>query len=70
MDPRSHEWGYMGRMFFATKMWAPAAAAPFLGAHLKSLQDYPPRQRANSLSLKKVIEKAMKQMDNPASSSN
>jgi hypothetical protein len=24
MDPHSHEWGYIGRQFFATKMWAPA----------------------------------------------
>jgi arylsulfatase len=70
MDPHSHEWGYIGRMFFATKMWAPAAASPFLAAHLKSLQDYPPRQGADSLSLKKVIEGAMKKMENPTGGSN
>jgi arylsulfatase len=70
MDPQSHEYGYIGRMFFATKMWAPAAATPFLGAHLKSLQEYPPRQGADSLSLKKVIDGVMKKMENPGNSSN
>ena len=70
MDPESHEWGYIGRKFFAQKMWAATAASPFLGAHLQSLQDYPPRQGADSLSLKKVIEETMKKMENPRGSSN
>ena len=70
MDPQSHEWGYAGRKFFAQKMWAPTAAGPFLAAHLKSLQEYPPRQGADSLSMQKAIESAMKKMDNPHGSSN
>jgi arylsulfatase len=70
MDPQSHEWGYVGRKFFAQKMWAPAAASPFLAAHLQSLQEYPPRQGADSLSMKKAIEEAMKKMDRPQGSSN
>jgi hypothetical protein len=70
MDPQSHEWGYIGRKFFAQKMWAPAASSSFLGAHLKSLQDYPPRQGADSLSMKKAIDKAMQQMESPQGSSN
>ena len=70
MDPESHEWGYIGRKFFAQKMWAPTAASPFLAAHLKSLQDYPPRQGADSLNMKKAIEEAMKKMDNPRGGSN
>ena len=70
MDPESHEWGYIGRKFFAQKMWAPTAATPFLAVHLKSLQDYPPRQGADSLSMKKAIEGAMKKMENPQGSSN
>jgi arylsulfatase A-like enzyme len=70
MDPESHEWGYIGRMFFAEKMWAPTAAGPFLGAHLKSLQDYPPRQGADTLSMKKAIDDTMKKMDNANGSSN
>jgi arylsulfatase len=70
MDPESHEWGYVGRKFFAQKMWAPTAASPFLAEHLKSLQDYPPRQGADSLSMKKVIESAMSKMNNPGGSSN
>ena len=70
MDPQNHEWGYIGRKFFASKMWAATASGPFLGAHLKSLQDYPPRQGADSLSMKKVIEGAMKKMESPQGSSN
>lgn len=49
MDPESHEWGYIGRKFFASKMWAPTAAGPFLAAHLKSLSDYPPSQGRRNL---------------------
>jgi arylsulfatase A-like enzyme len=70
MDPQSHEWGYIGRKFFAQKMWAPTAAGPFLATHLKSLQDYPPRQGADSLSMKKAIEEAMKKMESPNSAGN
>jgi arylsulfatase len=70
MDPESHEWGYIGRKFVAQKLWAPTAAGPFLAAHLKSLADYPPRQTADSLSMKKAVERAMKMLDNPKGSSN
>jgi len=70
MDPESHEWGYIGRKFFASKLWAPTAAGPFLAAHLKSLQEYPPSQGADTLSMKKAIENAMAKMDSPHGSSN
>jgi arylsulfatase A-like enzyme len=70
MDPHSHEWGYIGRKFLGEKLWAPTASAAFLGAHLKSLQEYPPRQGADSLSMKKAIEGAMKKMESPQGSSN
>ena len=60
---------YEGRKFFASKLWAPTAAGPFLAAHLKSLQDYPPRQGADTLSMKKAVEDAMKKLDNPHGSS-
>jgi arylsulfatase A-like enzyme len=70
MDPESHEWGYIGRKFFAQKMWAPTAAGPFLAAHLKSLADYPPSQGADSLSLKKNIEAVMAKLESPNGSSN
>jgi hypothetical protein len=70
MDPASHEWGYIGRKFFAEKMWAPAAASSFLADHLKSLQEFPPRRGADSFSMKKAIEGAMKKMDSPNNSSN
>lgn len=62
MDPESHEYGYIGRMFFARKMWAPTAGGVFIQAHLKSLAVYPPRQGADSLSMKKVLDEAMKKI--------
>ncbi len=70
MDPESKEWGYIGRWFFAKKMWAPTAASPFIAEHLKSLAEYPPRQKADTLSLKKALEGVMKKMENPGASSN
>jgi arylsulfatase A-like enzyme len=70
MDPQSHEWGYVGRKFFAQKMWAPTALGPFLQAHLKSLQEFPPRQGADTLSMKKAVEDAMKKTENAHGSSN
>ncbi|MGC3944824.1 MAG: arylsulfatase [Chryseolinea sp.] len=66
MTPDSEEWGYIGKKFLAQKLWAPTAAVPFLQAHLKSLQDYPPSQGGESLSMKKSIESAMDKMQNPS----
>jgi arylsulfatase A-like enzyme len=70
MTPDSEEWGYAGRKFLAEKLWAPTGAGPFLAAHLKSLQDFPPSQGADTLSMKKAVEEAMKKLDNPRGSSN
>jgi arylsulfatase len=70
MDPESHEWGYIGRKFVAAKLWAPTAASQFIGAHLQTLMKYPPRQAADTLSMKKAIEAAMAKMENPHGSSN
>lgn len=70
MDPESHEWGYIGRKFFGAKAWAPTAAGPFLAAHLKSLGDYPPRQGADTLSMKKAIDETMQKLESPNRSSN
>jgi arylsulfatase len=70
MDPESEEWGYVGRKFVASKLWAPTAAGPFLAAHLKSLSDYPPSQGADTLSLKKAIEAAMRKMEQPTGGNN
>jgi arylsulfatase len=70
MDPESSEWGYVGRKFLASKLWAPTAAGPFLQAHLQSLQEFPPSQGADTLSMKKAIENAMSKMNNPHGSSN
>ena len=68
--PNSEEFGYAGRMFLAQKLWAPTGAGPFLAAHLKSLQDFPPSQGADTLSMKKAVDEAMKKLENPAASSN
>ncbi len=65
MDPQSKEWGYVGRKFFASKLWAPTAAGPFLAAHLKSLTEYPPRQAADTLSMKKALDAVMEKLENP-----
>ena len=70
MTPDSEEWGYIGRKFLAEKLWAPTGAGPFLAAHLKSLEEFPPRQGADTLSMKKAIDEAMKKMDTPNGSSN
>ncbi len=64
VDPQSAEWGYIGRKFFAAKMWAPTAAGPFMAAHLQSLEAYPPRQKADTLSLKKALEGVMAKLEN------
>jgi hypothetical protein len=66
MDPESKEWGYIGRKFFATKMWAPNAAVPFVASHLKSLMEYPPRQAADTLSIKKALDAVMKKLEDPS----
>jgi len=51
MDPESEEWGYIGRKFLAAKLWAPTAAARLLKAHLMSVQEFPPSQGADTLSI-------------------
>jgi len=70
MTPDSEEWGYAGKKFLAQKLWAPTGAGPFLAAHLKSLADFPPSQGADTLSMKKAVESAMKKLDSPRGSSN
>jgi arylsulfatase len=52
------------------KLWAPTSAGPFLAAHLKSLQDFPPSQGADTLSMKKAIDEAMRKMENMKGGSN
>jgi arylsulfatase len=62
MDQESHEFGSAGRKFFASKMWALNSSGPFLMAHIKSLMDFPPRQGADSLSMKKILDETMKKL--------
>ena len=70
MDPESEEWGYIGRRFFASKLWAPNAGTPFIAEHLESLKAYPPRQAADTLSMHKALESAMAKLAAPNGSSN
>jgi arylsulfatase len=63
MDPESHEYGYIGRKFFASKMWVPTAGGPYVAELVQSLLAYPPRQGADSLSAKKVLDEAMKKLE-------
>ncbi len=70
MTPDSEEWGYVGRKFLAAKLWAPTAAGPFIAEHLKSLAEFPPRQKADTLSIKKALEKVQQQMENPKAGNN
>ena len=65
MTPDSEEWKYIGQKFLAQKLWAPTAAVPFIVAHLKSLEEFPPSQGADTLSMKKAIDGVMKKMENP-----
>jgi arylsulfatase len=70
VTPDAPGYEYAGRKFVAQKLWAPTAAGPFLAAQLKSLSDYPPSQGADTLSMRKAIEDAMKKLENPGGSSN
>jgi len=62
-DPLSPEWGYMARKLFAEKMWTFIPAQGLIAAHIKSLQEWPPRQRAQSLSMQKAMEQAMQAIE-------
>jgi hypothetical protein len=70
VTPDARGFEYEGRKFLAEKLWAPTGVGPFLAAHLKSLQDFPPRQGADMLSMKRAVEDAMKKAENPSRSSN
>ena len=62
-DPHSPEWGYMGRKLFAEKLWTLVPAQGLIAEHVKSLQEWPPRQRADSLSMQKAMDKVMEQLE-------
>jgi arylsulfatase len=52
MTPDSREFAYMGQKFFAQKMWVGSGAGPVIAEHLKSLQEFPPSQGADTFSMK------------------
>ncbi len=62
IDPESEEWGYIGRLFMARKMWTMIPAQGIIRQHLQTLVDYPPRQAATSLSIRRAVEEIMKNM--------
>jgi arylsulfatase A-like enzyme len=70
VTPDAPGFEYAGRKFVAQKLWAPTAAVPFLTEHLKSLQEFPPSQGADTLSMKKAVDQAMKKMESANHSSN
>jgi arylsulfatase A-like enzyme len=70
MDPQSHEWGDQGRRFFAQHMWVGVSAAPFIAEHIKSLVEFPPRQKADTLNIKKALDGVMEKMNNPTGGNN
>jgi hypothetical protein len=45
-------------------MWTLVPAQGIIAQHMKSLQEWPPRQRAESLSLQKSTERVMQQLEN------
>jgi len=51
-------------------MWVGSASGPVIAAHLKSLQEFPPSQGADTFSMKKNIESVMKKLETPNASSN
>jgi len=65
MDQESHEWGTTARRFFASKLWALNSSSPYISAHIKSLVEYPPRQGADSLSIKKILDETMRKLEAP-----
>jgi len=69
MTPDSESYAYIARKFFAQKMWAGAPAGAIIAEHLKSLQEFPPSQGADTLSMKKAIENVMKKLESPNGSS-
>ncbi len=62
-DPHSPEWGYMGRKLFAEKLWTLIPAQGIIAAHIESLTAWPPRQRADSLSMQKAMDAVMRQLE-------
>jgi len=70
VTPDSEENQFAARLFVGQKLWAPTAAGPYLAAHLKSLEDFPPSQGSDTLSMKKAIDETMKKMESPNRSCN
>ena len=66
MDQESHEFGYIGRKLFAQKMWTLIPAQGVLAQHIETLKQFPPRQRAESLSMEKAMDALMKSMEQSA----
>jgi arylsulfatase len=61
-----------GFVSYLSRRWLLTAlrVGPFLAAHLESPQDIPPSQGADTLSMKKAIDEAMRKVENLKGGSN
>ena len=53
----------MGRKLFAEKLWTLIPAQGIIAGHIKSLKEWPPRQRAESMSMQKAMETVMQAIE-------
>jgi hypothetical protein len=51
-------------------MWAIATSGPFIAEHLKSLEEFPPSQGADTLSMKKALDETMQKLEKSARGKN
>ena len=54
----------------ADEIWAIATAGPFIAEHLKSLEEFPPSQGADTLSMKKALDETMKKLESSSRGKN
>jgi len=66
MTPDSDEFGYIGRLFFAQKFWAPTGAVP-PGPSQEPGRFSTQSGCGHTLSMKKAVDEAMKKLQNPSS---
>jgi arylsulfatase len=70
MDPHSHEWGYIGRRFPGLQVVGTDGGRSVHRGPPQVTAGYPPSQGADTLSLKKALEKAQDLMERPNRAAN
>lgn len=70
ITPDSEEWAQASYKFTASKEWISNAATPFITEHVKSLMEFPSRQKSDMLSLKEARERVIDQLINLNSGNN